>query len=300
MRTIQPEPGYTEADVKAVIASRQFVFTDCFTMIAPNGDKIRCCSTQKDVIVTPIGGGVKQTWTSKGVKINGVRTICQAGIDVDEQEAQLDFTPDQTFQGLPLPTALLWGRFDGGSLTRDRYFASTFGNGNTPTAWMGGTRMYSGKIADLDEVGRSYAKFKTRSDLGLLNINVPTTLFQPSCRNAIYDLGCKLDRSLHQTNGTVGAGSTSNKILWAGALAKHALGTIYIETVSGVTLVRTIRAVNPGVSLTLAYPLEVAPTTGQNFAVYEGCDRSYTRCGVLANQQNFRGYPFVPTEETAM
>lgn len=300
MRTIQPEPGYTEAEVKAVIASRQFVFTDCITMTAPNNDSIRCCSTQKDVIVTPIGGGVKQTWTSKGVKISGIKTVVQAGVDVDEQEAQIDFTPDQLFQGIPIPTALLWGRFDGGTLTRDRYFAQSFGIGNEPTAWMGGTRMYAGSIADLDEVGRSYAKFKTRSQLGLLNINVPTTLFQPSCRNAIYDPGCKLDRSLHQTNGLVGAGSTNNKILWNLAAAKMALGTIYIETISGVTLVRTIREVNPGVSLTLAYPLEVAPTTGQDFAVYEGCDRSYTRCGVLNNQANFRGYPFVPTEETAM
>jgi hypothetical protein len=269
-------------------------------MMAPNGDKIRCCSAQKDVIVTPWGGGVKVTFTSKGPKISGVKTVCKAGVDVDEQEAQIDFTPSDLFQGLTLPNALLWGRFDGGTLTRDRYFAATWGQGNTPTAWMGGTRMYSGSIADLDEVGRSYAKFKTRSSLGLLNINVPTTLMQPSCRNAIYDSGCKLDRALHQTLGNVGAGSTNNVINWAGALAKHELGTIYIETVSGVTLVRTIRKVNVGVSLLLAYPLEVIPTTGQDFSVYEGCDRSYTRCGVLGNQVNFRGYPFVPTEETAL
>lgn len=300
MRTIQPETGYTEAQVKAVIASRQFVFTDCYTLQAPNGDKIRTCSSQKDVIVTPWGGGVKVTFTSRGPKIDGVRAVAQAGVDVDEQEAVLNFSATDTFQGIPLPTALLWGRFDGGSLTRDRYFAQNWGGGNTPTAWMGGTRMYSGRIADLDEVGRSYAKFKTHSDLGLLNINVPTTLFQPSCRNAIYDLGCKLDRSLHQTNGTVGAGSSNHIINWAGALAKHALGTLYMETVSGVTLVRTIRSVNPGVSLVLAYPLEITPSTGQDFAVYEGCDRSYTRCGVLGNQVNFRGYPFVPTEETAL
>lgn len=300
MRTVQPEPGHTEAEVKAIIASRQFVFTDCFTITAPNGDKIRCCSSQKDVIVTPIGGGVKQTWSSKGIKVSGVKTVSQAGVDVDEQEAIMDFTPDMRFQGLTLPNALLWGRFDGGTLTRDRYFAQTWGQGNIPTDWAGGTRMYSGLIADLDEVGRSYAKFKTKSSLGLLNINVPTTLFQPSCRNAIYDLGCKLNRSDFQTLGTVGAGSTNNKILWAGATAVMALGTLYIETVSGVTLVRTIREVVPGVSLLLAYPLEVTPSTGQDFAVYEGCDRSYTRCGVLGNQANFRGYPFVPTEETSL
>lgn len=300
MRTIQPEPGYTEAEVQAVIASRQFVFVDCYTITAPNNDKIRCSNAQKDVIVTPIGGGVKVTFTSKGVKVSGIKTVSQLGVDVDEQEAQLDFTPSMLFQGISLPQALLWGRFDGGSLTRDRYFAENWGGGNVPTAWMGGTRMYAGKIADLDQIGRSFAKFKTRSDLGLLNINVPTTLFQPSCRNAIYDLGCKLDRTLFQTNGLIGAGSTNNVINWAGALAKHALGTVYIETVSGVTLVRTIREVVPGVKLVLSYPLEVTPSTGQDFVVYEGCDRSFTRCQELNNEVNFRGYPFVPTEETSL
>lgn len=300
MRQIQPELGFTVNDVKAVIASREFVWTDCFTLTAANGDKMRCCSTQQDVIVTPIGGGVKQTWTSKGVRISGIRTICSAGVDVDEQEAQLDFDTSMTFQALPISKAFLWGRFDGGSLTRDRYFAANWGQNAQPTVWMGGTRMYSGKIADIDEIGRSYVKFKTRSDLGLLNINVPTTLFQPQCRNAIYDAGCKLDRTLHQTNGFVGAGSTNTLINWTGALAKHQLGTIYIIDHSGVTLIRTIRKVNVGVSLLLSYPLEETPSTGDAFAVYEGCDRSYTRCGVLSNQANYRGYPFVPTEETAM
>lgn len=300
MRKIQPEPGFTEAEIKAVIASRQFLFVDCYTVTAPNGDKIRCSSSQRDVIVTPIGGGVKQTWSSKGVKVTGIKTISAIGVEIDEQTAQLDFDSSMTFQDLPLARALLWGRFDGGSLTRDRYFAQNWGGGNVPTQWMGGTRMYSGKIADLDEVGRSYCRFKVRSDLGRLAINVPTTLFQPSCRNAIYDAGCKLDRGSHLTHGTVEAGSTTGKILWAGALSKHKLGTIYIETVSGVTLVRTIKEVDVGVSITLAYPLEVVPSTGQDFAVYEGCDRSLARCKVLNNEANFRGYPFVPTEETSL
>ena len=300
MRVIQPEPGHTEAEVKAIIASGEFVFTDCFTLRASNGDSVRCCTTERDVIVTPIGGGVKQTWTSKGVKIGGIKTVCQAGVDVDEQTVQLDFLPSDSFQGLTIPNAMMWGRFDGALLTRDRYFAQSFGIGNVPTDWAGGTRMYSGNVSTVDEIGRSYAKFKTRSALTLLDTNVPTTLFAPGCRNAIYDIRCKLDRNLFATLGHVGAGSTNNVINWAGALAVHKLGTIYIISVSGVTLIRTIRDVVPGVSLLLAYPLEINPTLGQDFTVYEGCDRSLTRCKALGNDANFRGYPFVPTEDTAL
>lgn len=301
MRTIQPEPGYTEADVKALLASKQFVFADCFSLIAPNNDTIRCASVQKDVIVTPIGGGVKQTWTAKGVKVSGLKTVCEVGVDVDEQEVQLDFLPTDMFQGLTLANALLWGRFDGGTLLRDRYFAQEFGVGNVPTAWMGGTRLYSGKIASIDELGRSYCKFKSRSQLTALDINVPSTLFLPQCRNALYDVRCKLNRDLYRADAVVGAGSTSSVIKWSGATADYALGSLYIVTVSGVTLIRTVRDVVVGDSLLLAYPLEIAPTVGQNFTVYQGCDRSFSRCrDHFNNQVNFRGYPFVPTEDTAL
>lgn len=300
MRRVQPETGFTEADVQALLMTREFVFADCYTIAAPNGDHIRCTNAQKDMIVTPWGGGVKVTFTSDGIKVSGIRMNLGIGVDVDEQDVQLDFDDETVFQDIPFSRALLWGRFDGGTITRDRYFAATWGVDNLPTAWMGGTRLFSGNVADLDEVGRSYCKLKVRSDLSKLEINMPKELFQPSCKNAIYDVGCGLDRGLFQVNGLVGAASTQSRINWAGALANMKLGTIYIETGAGVTLVRTIRDVIPGVALLLSNPLEEAPGVGRDFATFQGCDRSYTRCGVLGNQAKFRGKPFVPTEETAL
>jgi uncharacterized phage protein (TIGR02218 family) len=300
MRSVQPETGFVEADVTALLASRQFVHADCYTVRAPNGDTIRCTNGQRDMIVIPWGGGVKVTFTSKGVKVSGIRMNVGVGVDVDEQDVQLDFDNTIEFQGLPLSQALLWGRFDGGTITRDRYFASDWGVGNAPTIWKGGTRLFSGNIADLEEVGRSYARMKVRSDLSKLEKNMPDQLFQPGCKNAIYDAGCKLLRSSFQAFGTVGAGSTVSRINWAGATAEMKLGTVYIITASGVTLIRTIRDVIPGTALLLSNPLEQVPDVGHNFTTYQGCDRSYTRCGVLGNTVNFRGFPTVPTEETAL
>jgi hypothetical protein len=300
MRVVQPEPGFTEADTHALLASRQFVFVDLFTVAAPNGDQIRCTNSQKDVIVTPWGGGVKQTWTSREVKVSGIKMNIGIGVDVDEQDVQFDFDDTVEFQGIPISVALLWGRFDGGAVARDRYFAEKWGVGNEKTIWVGGTRMFSGNISELEEVGRSYAKLKVRSDLAKLEIQMPKVLFQPGCKNAVYDTGCQLDRSLFQVNGIVGAGSTQSRINWAGATAAMKLGTVYIITASGVTLIRTIRDVIPGTALLLSNPLEQVPDVGHDFATYQGCNRSYTRCGELGNQARFRGYPFVPTEETAL
>lgn len=300
MRTVQPETGFTAADVTALLAGRQFVQADCYTLKAPNGDTIRCTNAQQDMIVIPWGGGVKVTFTSKGVKVSGIRMNLGVGVDIDEQDVQIDFDSAVTFQGIPLSQALLWGRFDGGTVTRDRYFAADWGAGNVPTAWMGSTRLFSGSIAELGEVGRSYAKMKVRSDMSKLEKNMPDQLFQPGCKNAIYDGGCKLDRSLFQTSGIVGAGSTVSRINWAGAAAEMKLGTVYIVTAAGVTLIRTIRDVIPGTALLLSNPLEQAPVVGHDFITYQGCDRSYTRCTALGNTVNFRGFLTVPTEETAL
>ena len=300
MRKVQAEPGYTEADVQALVLSRQFVFADVYTIVAPNGDTIRCTNTQQDIIVTPWGGGVKQTFTSKGVKVSGIRLSIGVGVDVDEQDVQLDFDSSITFQALPLSKALLWGRFDGGSVARDRYFAARWGVGNEKTIWMGGTRLFEGLIGDLDEVGRSYAKLKVRSDLAKLEKNMPAQLFQPGCKNALFDLGCKLARGSFETIGSVGAGSTQSMVNWAGATAAMKHGTITMVVGAGVTLVRTIRDVNPGVCLYLSNPLEEVPTVGATITAYEGCDRSYSRCTALGNTANFRGFLTVPTEETAL
>lgn len=300
MRKVQPEPGFTEGDVQALILSRQFVFADCYTIKAVNNDAILCTNVQEDVIVTPWGGGVKVQFTSGGMKVSGIRMNLGVGVDIDEQDAQLDFEEDVTFQGLPMSVALLWGRFDGGTISRDRYFAQDWGSDNQPTVWMGGTRLFSGNFADLEEVGRSYCKFKARSDLAKLNINMPKQLFQPGCKNVIYDAGCKLARGSFQVNGTVGAGSTQSRINWAGAAANMKLGTVYMVVGPGVTLIRTIRDVIPGTALILSNPFEQVPMVGATFATYQGCDRSYTRCGVLGNQANFRGFKTVPTEETAI
>lgn len=300
MRSVTLETGHTMPELAALLASREFVYVDCFTVTAPNGDKIRCTTAQKDVIVTPIGGGVKVQFTSKGVKVSGLKMVQGIGVDIDEQECKLDFASDETFQALPLSMALLWGRFSGGSVTRDRYFAARWGMGNEATDWVGGTRMFGGRIGELQEVGRSYAKLKVSSNLILLDRNMPHQLFQPGCKNVIYDTGCGLDRSLFQVNGIVGAGSTPSVINWTGALANMKLGTIYIITASGVTLVRTIKDVSVGAALYLSNPLEQTPTVGHNFATFQGCDRSLTRCQALGNEPHFRGYPFVPTEETAL
>jgi hypothetical protein len=176
---------------------------------------------------------------------------------------------------------------------------SLWGQRNTPD--LDGRHSYvSGLIADIDEVGRSYAKFKTRST----SVCSTSTCRQLcSSRHAamrsMTSAASWIVRCIRQT-GSVGAGSTNNKILWTGAASQACSRNYLHRDVSGVTLVRTIREVNPGVSLTLAYPLEVAPTRVRTSLSMKDVTEAIRAAVFLGNQVNFRGYPFVPTEETAM
>lgn len=298
MRTVEAQPGHLASEVSALLASRQFVYADCFTISLKNGDKLFCTSAQDDMVVTPIGGGVPVTFTSKGVKVSGLKMNIGIGVQIDQQDFRLDYLPTDLIQGKSIAVALQWGRFDGATVTRDRFFAATW-NSSTPTIWLGAARMFSGKFSEYSEIGRSHAKIMVKSDLKLLNIKMPTTLYQPGCRHAVFDAGCGLDRSLFATTGTIGAGSTPSLINTGIAAANMQLGTIYVVSGAGVTLVRTIKSVVPGTSLSLSNPLEELPSVGTAITVYQGCDNTYARCTALANTAKFLGFPFIPVAETA-
>lgn len=299
LKHFEVQPGHIASDLTNLLASRQFLYVDCYTITLKNGDVIRCTNAQRDLVVVPLGGGVRVTYSSQGPKISGVKLNVAVGMQVDEQDVQIDFLPTDTIQNKTYPWLFLFGRFDGAVITRDRYFAQTWGNGNTTTDWVGCTRMFSGKLSTIDEIGRSYVKFKVKSDLVYLNIQMPRALYQPSCIHTVYDAGCTLDRMTKQTLGTFGAGSTQRTIYWAGAAAVHQGGTFWVVSGAGVTMVRTIGAVVVGSSLTLNNPLEELPSIGTQFEVYEGCDRTLARCTVLNNTANHKAFPFTPIAETS-
>ncbi|MGH7247352.1 MAG: phage BR0599 family protein, partial [Pseudomonadota bacterium] len=68
---------------------------------------------------------------------------------------------------------------------------------------------------------------------------------------------------------------------------------------AGVTA--TVGSVVAGASMTLLYPLESVPATGDGFTVYFGCDHTMATCqSKFNNLANFRGFPFVPPPQMAV
>lgn len=299
MRNVYPQPDFVEADMVALLASRQFIFADCYTVTLITDEVMRWSTAQQNVDVFPIGDDLLvRTYSSNGVLVQGLTFKLGIGVEVDEQTITMvykdtDVIPDRE---VSVAQGLRRGDFDGATIVRDRYYAPSWGE-----PWVGGVRLFSGQVGSLEGVGRTEGKMKVRSDLALLNVPMPRNLYQPSCVHTVFDSGCKLVKGDYATIDTVEAGSTTTRINWTGAGAitpPLKLGTIYIANQENVMFSRTIRDVTAN-QLVLSFPLDFLPETGMQFTVFPGCPRTLAACDVFANRENFKGFPFVPVAETA-
>lgn len=299
MRTVYPQPGYTEADLHALLATRQFVYADVFTFIPKVGDDLTYTNSQRDVTVVPIvGGPARVTYFANKVLLTGLRFKTGIGVEVDEQNVEIAYGSGLDYQAyMTWPEALKQGRLDGANVRRDRFFAADWGS-----PWIAGCKMFTGKVSSLDSVGRLSATINVKSDLVLLNQQMPKDLFQPICKHTWADAGCGVDRALHVVQTTVGGPTPTRTFLpWAGATDAFNMGTTYIESSDSVTRIRTILRVDVGVGVHLIYPLDFDPIVGADVSYYPNCRRLFANCGLYHAdpEEHFLGFPFVPVAETA-
>lgn len=302
MRTVYPQPGFVESDLQDLLDTRQFIYAECFTITPIVGSPLRYTNAQKDVTVVPVGGGpARVTYKAADLLITGLRYKTGIGIEVDEQNVTLayDGSNETAYQAaLSWPQALLQGRLDGATIQRDRFFAARWGS-----PWVAGTPMFKGLVSNMTKVGRQSAELSVKSNLVLLNIQMPKDLWQPQCKNRWGDqAGCVLDRTAFQVNTTVGGPSPTRTWLpWAGATSSFEMGTARIASTDAVTRIRTILKVEPGVGVHLIYPLDFDPVIGTDVAYQPNCRRLFENCGDYhaSPEEVFIGFPHVPVAETA-
>jgi hypothetical protein len=107
MRPITAQPGHTEAEVVAALASRTFVYADCYTISPLVGSPLHYTNARRDITVVALGGSVRQTYKSRAVLIQGLKSHTKIGVQVDTQEITLDYTGETEYQErLSWPQAL--------------------------------------------------------------------------------------------------------------------------------------------------------------------------------------------------
>lgn len=300
MREIFLQGSYTEEDFEAMLATRQFVKADCYTISLKNGVVLRATSSQQDIVVIPPFEMATQRYSSRQLVAKGLRFKLGIGLDKDEQTMTLSAVEGflvpysgDTLEGIPLMESLRRGDFDRATVTLDRYYTTRWG-----MPWIGALRLFSGRVGSLDTVGRLKATIKVQSELYLLDQQMPRNLYQANCNNTFCDDRCSLSKVSFAVAGTTETGSSPSKIAWSSSSSSYSLGTISIVNNAGVAYTRTVRSADNDF-LYLAAPLDFDPPDGTEFTVFRGCGRFLAACDDYGNRAHNYSFPFMPVAETA-
>lgn len=301
MRPLVPQVGYTSEEGEAVLASGQFIYADCYTIIPKTGAPLRYTTAQQNVDVMPLDGNIPVRYFAKKIVIRGLLVKNTIGIEVDQQEVEIDYTGQVEYQSqLTWPEALLLGRLDGARIRRDRFIRQSW---NAGTPWVAGMPMFKGLVSSLNKVGRQSATVNVKSEIILLDTQMPRDLFEPQCGWTWGDTNCGINQEDFAQLGTVGASPTRTVLPWSGATSDFSLGKIFMSNGDSTIRVRTISRVADG-KLFLAYPLDFDPLPGNIFTAYPNCKRMKDRCvefhGDPAWKSKFKGFPFIPVAESAI
>ncbi len=295
--------GPASSALKWLLATRQFYAADLYTFALVGGGTLRYCAGDRDITAKgnlyPAGGATGPYFDRKD---NKAKCHWKVGVEVDQ--LVFDVLPGTaTVLGAPFLSAVLAGIFDGAELTLERAFMPQYGDTSAGTVVM-----FVGRVAEID-CGRSLATFTVNSHLELLNLNLPRNLWQAGCVNMLGDASCGVNLASYAIGGAAAAGSGAGIVL---ALLTQATGYFdqgKISFTSGANAglsrgIKTWVAGSGGApgTVSLIAPFPVAPATGDAFQIYPACDKTLDAggCPKFANTARFRGFPYVPTPETAV
>jgi len=283
-------------ELKAVLYSKIPVFiAELFTYWLKDGSIFRWTSFDQSI---PYGG---HTWLAQGPQLSRTSLGIRNTMEVPELEITLGALDTDFAGGQAVKAALHAGRFTGARFELDRLVMPTPGD----TA-LQPVLMFNGRqsTADLTALG---AKIKVKGDNVLMNQNVPRNVYQPKCIHSFCNPGCALTAADFTTTNTVGASPSRNLIPWGSLPANPAVynfGTVTFTSGPAAGESRGISfASNAG--MVIARGLDTLPEAGDAISVFQGCSRLFDdgsgqSCTDYSNTQHWRGFRFIPPNETAV
>ncbi len=178
----------------------EMLIADLFTFTLVSGTVLRYTNYDTDLV---IGGN---TYQNPPPIIERSQVKWSKGVEVDTLDLQISDDGSSLVGQTPILQAFVQRLFDGATIELDRVFAS-------PAAipsWQGPMVLFTGRVADISSLGRSTMKLTVKSQLELLNLQLPRNLVQPACRWTLFDAGCTLNRATFAVSGAVAAGSNKN------------------------------------------------------------------------------------------
>jgi uncharacterized phage protein (TIGR02218 family) len=274
----------------ALLAGNQYLFAELYTITLVDNTILRY--TDGDGPIT-FGGNI---FTCNAPLISRSRLKIIVGVQADSVNVMMKVSQANLINGITFPQFAANGGFDGAKIQIDRCYMATYGDTSA-----GVVNIFTGIVTDVLP-SRTEVGLVVNSNLFLLNIAMPRNVFSPGCSHIVYDAGCGAVKASFGAGSAVTSGSTTSQINCGLAQASGWFDNGSISFTSGVNsgAIRTIKSYTPGVIL-LAMPLLNAPTNGDAFTAYAGCDKSYNTCVNKFNRLvSFRGFPYIPIPESSV
>lgn len=256
--------------------------------IAPDESQLSEVEIADDGSPAPATVVIEEALIKRGTIRNTV------GVEVDELSVSLLCNANVSYGNVPLTQFARQGGFDGARMTLTRAFYPT----NNATS-CGSLNLFSGRVGPLTVSGHEIA-MGIKSDLELLDVQMPRNVHSESCIHTLYDAGCNISAATFTVTGNTTANSTAFNVNCnlAQTAGYFDLGVMRFTSGENNGTQRTVRVHSNGV-LTVMQPFGRTPAAGDLFTVRPGCDKLFATCSAkFTNTGNFRGYPYIPVPET--
>lgn len=271
--------------------SNAFRMCDLLQITLNDGTVLRYAGS--DTEVTYAG----QTYTT-AVGFQRERTRMTRSLEVDSLNITLLTDGASTLAGVPFARAAADGSFDAARVKLMRaFFDVSLG------ALVDAIVLFEGEVADVDP-GSTEVKMSVESELGRLNVKVPSNVIAPACNLTVFSAGCGVVKATFTSSKVAASGCTTTTVIMtvdAQVNDYYRLGVVTFTSGANIGMRRGVKGyVASTKTLTLTIPLPAAPTAGDTFNIYPGCDKTAAMCLARYNNLNrFRGFPYVPRPEDA-
>lgn len=267
-------------------SQQQFYLTDLYTLTLVGGFTVRYTSWDQDIT---LGGNTFASW-----RIERSKTRVVVGVEVDTLDVTVFPYPTDLLNGMAWLTAVQRGALDSAVLKVERLFMPSPGDTS-----LGTIHMFEGRVSDT-KASRTEATLNVKSQLELLNVNLPRNLYQGGCLHTLFDNGCGLNKAAYAVGGTIVAATlTDFNSTISAPTDNFTLGTVRFTSGANNGVTRSVRFQSGG-QFVFALPLTTPPLAGDTFLAWPGCNKMKDTCSSKFNNLvNFRGFPFVPVPETS-
>jgi hypothetical protein len=227
---------------------------------------VRLTDLQEDVSIVGWNDVSRYTYAARQAVITGLKSHSSMGVEVDEQEIEINYADDALFQNWKSwPESLL----SGGSTARRS--AETWRSRQAGT--IPGRASRGCSLAVTPNWIRSAARPpSSRSVPGLRGSTSRCRAISmgSSAGSRSASVACGIDLNALAVLGTVGVGATRTTIPWTRISSAIRSASSTSPTATRVTRVRTILAAD-ATNLYLKYPLDFDPAAGLEFTAFPGC-----------------------------